>query len=56
MKSRSELEAVKNFVESVYSNYHNLLIVNTEKPFDPLHSELGYFVQRLVFLELTLEL
>ena len=42
MKSRSELEAVKNFVESVYSNYHNLLIVNTEKPFDPLHSELGY--------------
>lgn len=42
MRSRSELEAVKNFVESVYSNYHNLLIVNTEKPYDPLHSELGY--------------
>jgi len=42
MRSRSELEAVKSFVESVYSNYRNLLIVNTEKPYDPLHSELGY--------------
>ena len=41
-KLRSELEAVKNFVDKTYSRFGNILLVDTSKVYDPEHSELGY--------------
>lgn len=42
MRSKSELEIIKNFVDRTYSRFGNAVIVNTEKPYDPKHSQLGY--------------
>lgn len=42
MRSRSELEFIKRFVDNTYSRHGNLLLVNTDKPFDPNNPELGY--------------
>ena len=42
MRSKSELEFIKNFVDSTYSRFGNLLMVNTDKPFNPDNPELGY--------------
>ena len=42
MKDKSELESIKNYVDSMYSHFGNMLLVNTDKPYDPQHSELGY--------------
>lgn len=42
MRSKSELEFIKNFVDNTYSRFGNLLMVNTDKPFDPANPELGY--------------
>ena len=41
-RTRSELEAIKNFIDSTYNRFGNLLLVDTTKPYDPDHSELGY--------------
>lgn len=37
-----ELETIKNFIDSTYNRFGNLLMVDTSKPYDPDHSELGY--------------
>ena len=42
MRSRHELEIVKNFVDSTYTHFGNKLIVDTSKKFDPEHSKLGF--------------
>ena len=42
MRQRSELEFIKRFVDSTYSRFGNMLMVNTEKPFNPNNHELGY--------------
>jgi hypothetical protein len=42
MKSRHELEIVKNFVDSTYSHFGNKLIVDTYKKYDPEHTKLGF--------------
>lgn len=42
MRSRHELEIVKNFVDSTYSNFGNKLIVDTTKKYDPEHTSLGF--------------
>ena len=41
-RTRSELEAIKGFIDSTYNRFGNLLMVDTTKPYDPDHSELGY--------------
>lgn len=41
-RSRTELDLIKNFIDSTYNRYGNLLMVDTTKPYDPDHSELGY--------------
>lgn len=41
-RTRRELETIKNFIDSTYNRFGNLLMVNTTKPYDPDHSELGY--------------
>lgn len=41
-RSKSELEAIKYFIDSTYNRFGNLLMVDTTKPYDPDHSELGY--------------
>ena len=41
-KTRSELEAIKNFVDRTYNRFGNILLVDTSKDYDPNHSELGY--------------
>lgn len=41
-RTRSELETIKNFIDSTYNRFGNLLMVDTTKPYDPDHSELGY--------------
>lgn len=41
-RTKSELEVFKNFVDRTYNRFGNALLVNTEKPYDPKHSELGY--------------
>lgn len=42
MRSKSELELVKGFIDNTYNRFGNLLLVNTEKPFNPNNPELGY--------------
>jgi hypothetical protein len=43
MRSRHELEVIKNFVDSTYSNFGNKLIVDVDKKFDPKsRTELGF--------------
>lgn len=42
MKKTSELEFIKRFVDNTYSRFGNMLLVNTEKPFNPNNPELGY--------------
>ena len=42
MRTQSELEFIKRFVDNTYSRFGNLLMVNTEKPFNPDNPELGY--------------
>lgn len=42
MKSRRELEIVKNFVDSTYTHFGNKLIVDTNKAYDPEHTKLGF--------------
>lgn len=41
-RTNAELEVIKNFIEGTYSRFGNLLMVDTTKPYDPDHSELGY--------------
>ncbi len=41
-RTRFELESIKNFIDSTYNRFGNLLMVDTTKPYDPDHSELGY--------------
>lgn len=42
MRSQAELELIKKFIDSTYSRFGNMLLVNTEKPFNPDNPELGY--------------
>ncbi len=42
MRTQSELEFIKRFVDNTYCRFGNLLMVNTEKPFNPDNPELGY--------------
>lgn len=42
MRSRSELEFIKKFIETTYNRWGNLVMVSTDKPFDPNNPELGY--------------
>lgn len=42
MRRRDELDFIKNFVDNTYSKFGNLVMVNTDKPFNPLNPELGY--------------
>lgn len=42
MRSRHELEIVKNFVDSTYTHFGNKLIVDTNKAYDPEHTKLGF--------------
>lgn len=41
-RTRGELELIKSLVDRTYNRFGNALIVNTEKPYDPKHSELGF--------------
>lgn len=42
MRSQSELDLIKKFIDSTYNRFGNMLLVNTEKPFNPDNPELGY--------------
>ena len=42
MRSKTDLENVKKFVDNTYSRYGNKLILDVDKPYDPNHSQLGY--------------
>ena len=42
MRSRHELEIVKNFVDSTYTHFGNKLIVDTNKVYDSEHTKLGF--------------
>lgn len=42
MRSQTELEFIKRFIDNTYSRFGNMLMVNTEKPFNPDNPELGY--------------
>lgn len=42
MRTKTELEFIKRFVDNTYSRFGNMLMVNTEKPFDPDNPALGY--------------
>ena len=42
MRDIQELEFIKRFIDNTYSRFGNMLMVNTEKPFDPNNPELGY--------------
>lgn len=42
MRNRSELEVVKNFIDGVYNRSSNRVLVNTDKVYDPEHTQLGY--------------
>ena len=42
MRTRSELEAIKSFVDSTYNRFGNLLILDVDKEYDPELNDLGY--------------
>ena len=42
MRTRRELEIIKNFIDSTYSNFGNKLIVDVDKKYDPEVSSLGF--------------
>lgn len=42
MRNQTELEFIKRFIDNTYSRFGNMLMVNTEKPFNPDNPELGY--------------
>lgn len=42
MRRLEELDFIKRFVDNTYSKFGNMLMVNTEKPFNPNNPELGY--------------
>ena len=35
MRNQTELEFIKRFIDNTYSRFGNMLMVNTEKPFNP---------------------
>lgn len=42
MRTKTELEIIKGFIDSTYNRLGNILLVNREKPFNPINPELGY--------------
>lgn len=42
MRTRQELEFIKRFIDNTYSRFGNMVMVNTNKPFNPDCPELGY--------------
>lgn len=42
MRTRSELEAIKSFVDSTYNRFGNLLILDVDEEYDPAKNDLGY--------------
>ena len=42
MRTKSELEIIKRFIDNTYCRFGNMLMVNTNKPFNPDCPELGY--------------
>ena len=42
MRNQTEIEFIKRFIDNTYSRFGNMLMVNTEKPFNPDNPELGY--------------
>jgi len=42
MRTKSELEAIKNFVDSTYNRFGNLLILDIDEKYDPKLNDLGY--------------
>lgn len=42
MRTRSELDIIKGFIDNTYSRFGNMLMVNDNKPFNPNNPELGY--------------
>ncbi len=42
MRTRSELEAIKNFVDSTYNRFGNLLILDVDEEYNPELNDLGY--------------
>ena len=42
MRTKTELELIKRFIDSTYSRFGNMVMVNTDKPFNPDCPELGY--------------
>ena len=42
MRTRSELEAIKSFVDSTYNRFGNLLILDVDKEYNPELNDLGY--------------
>lgn len=42
MRTKSELEFIKRFIDNTYSRWGNLVMVNDSKPFNPDNPELGY--------------
>lgn len=42
MRRKSELEAIKSFVDSTYNRFGNLLVLDVDKEYDPELNDLGY--------------
>lgn len=42
MRKKAELETIKDFVDSAYNSFGNILVVNASKAYDPGNTELGY--------------
>lgn len=42
MRTKQELELIKRFIDNTYSRFGNLVMVSTDKPFNPDCPELGY--------------
>lgn len=41
-KTRQELESIENLTKSTHNNWLNKLLVDSSKPYEPEHSQLGY--------------
>ena len=42
MRTKQELELIKRFIDNTYSRFGNLVMISTDKPFNPDCPELGY--------------
>lgn len=49
MRTKTELDFIKSFVDNAYNNYGNCLHVSLDKPYNPSNPELGYSYRYLEF-------